>query len=35
MPSDPYQIFPDKGAELTHGGSKIEHIQGSLGKLLK
>lgn len=35
MPSDPYQIFPDKEAEIVHGCSKIEHIQANLGELLK
>ena len=35
MPSDPYQIFPDKEAEIVHDSSKIEHIQANLGELLK
>ena len=35
MPSDPYQIFPDKGAEIVYGSSKIEHTQANLGELLK
>lgn len=35
MPSDPYQIFPDKGAEIVYDSSKIEHTQADLGELLK
>lgn len=31
MPSDPYQRFPQKGAEIGHVGSKIECKAGKLG----